>query len=271
MRYRISFTFIFSVFLFCNAQQMTVQYEYDKQRNLTDTTRVTAMYILSIDETKSFFFSEDEYISDSIIQNNKENGERPEFKSMPDDLLESFIVKNRNGKSITFYSNGFLENEFQFTEIPDFEWEITKETKNILGYKTIMATGSYAGRNYKAFFTDKIAVAEGPFKFFGLPGLILEIGDTENLHHFTVKGLELAKTQKTVDLTKTKFVKTTRGKYFELRKQFGENPMQRMFELMSSTGITETTDKNGTKVNLRKLFEDQQKSMQSRFNNFNHI
>lgn len=271
MKYRISVILIIFVFLFSNAQQMIIQYEYDKQRTVVDSSRVTGMYFLSIDQEKSFFFSEAEYISDSIIHHAKENGKRPDFKLLPDDLLESFIIKHRNEKSITFYSNGFMENEFEYTEIPDFKWEITNETKNILGYKTIMAIGTYAGRDYKAYFTDKIPVAEGPYKFFGLPGLILEIGDTENLHHFIVKGLELAKTQKTVDLTKTKFVKTTRRKYFELRKQLGENPMQRMIALISSTGITETTDKNGNKVNLRKLFEDQQKSMQSRFNNFNQI
>ena len=34
---------------------------------------------------------------------------------------------------------------------------------------------SFRGRDYKAFYTEKIPIPEGPWKFYGLPGLILHV------------------------------------------------------------------------------------------------
>ncbi len=64
--------------------------------------------------------------------------------------------------------------------IPRINWQLTEEYKEILGYNARKATANYRGRDYIAFFTDKLPVSDGPWKFNGLPGLILEIYDSEN-------------------------------------------------------------------------------------------
>lgn len=62
-------------------------------------------------------------------------------------------------------------------ELPLPEWKITLETKNLGGYLCQKATTRFKGRNYEAWFTNKLPYRTGPWKFGGLPGLILEIGD----------------------------------------------------------------------------------------------
>lgn len=56
-----------------------------------------------------------------------------------------------------------------------FNWEITTETKVIAGYSCYGAKTSFRGRDYIAYFTPEIPLSSGPYKFGGLPGLILEI------------------------------------------------------------------------------------------------
>lgn len=43
------------------------------------------------------------------------------------------------------------------------------------------ATVAFRGREFIAWFTSEIPVTYGPWKFHGLPGLILEVHDVDNL------------------------------------------------------------------------------------------
>lgn len=72
-------------------------------------------------------------------------------------------------------------------EIPT--WEIEDETKNILGYECNKAVTTFRGRKWMAWFTPEIPVQEGPWKLFGLPGLILEAYDAERDYVFEGCGL----------------------------------------------------------------------------------
>ncbi|MGV4529341.1 GLPGLI family protein [Ornithobacterium rhinotracheale] len=65
-----------------------------------------------------------------------------------------------------------------------------KAQKEILGYAVQKATTQYGGRNWVAWFAKDIPFAYGPYIFGGLPGLILEVYDTEDEHHFTATGMD---------------------------------------------------------------------------------
>ena len=56
-------------------------------------------------------------------------------------------------------------------------WELTSQQKEIAGYLCHEATGYYRGRRYTAYFTMDIPFPDGPYKFVGLPGLILALAD----------------------------------------------------------------------------------------------
>ncbi len=55
-----------------------------------------------------------------------------------------------------------------------------------MGFKVQKATGAFAGRNYIAWFAPELPFSDGPYKFSGLPGLILEISDLQNQYHFSL-------------------------------------------------------------------------------------
>jgi GLPGLI family protein len=102
-----------------------------------------------------------------------------------DDILR---VAKASGDYYTNTSEGESYNVIQFqnkdlsikTDTPS--WKITKETKTIQGYQCFKATTIFLDPNESeskvtAWFTKDLPYAFGPKKYFGLPGLILEIED----------------------------------------------------------------------------------------------
>lgn len=59
------------------------------------------------------------------------------------------------------------------------DWKMTDETSEILGYSCQAAKTHFRGRDYVAYFTTEIPVSEGPFKFNGLPGMILKVSNVD--------------------------------------------------------------------------------------------
>jgi GLPGLI family protein len=60
-----------------------------------------------------------------------------------------------------------------------FDWKITADKEMISDYNVTKAEVEFRGRTYEAWFSEEIPINAGPWKFFGLPGLILEVGSTD--------------------------------------------------------------------------------------------
>ncbi len=101
---------------------------------------------------------------------------------------ESFIKSDKNRD----YSEPPTMKEYLVSDtLNNFDWKITKEHKKIFDYDCIKATTNFRGRNYEAWFTKSIKIEAGPWKFSGLPGLILAVNDIENIYNYVVKDLNL--------------------------------------------------------------------------------
>jgi GLPGLI family protein len=81
--------------------------------------------------------------------------------------------------------------------MPDFNWTITSETKNIGGYDCAKAiSNNFRGRIYEAWFTYLIPSSAGPWKLGGLPGLILEASDQTGEIKFMFTSLQIPNQEK---------------------------------------------------------------------------
>lgn len=69
---------------------------------------------------------------------------------------------------------------------PDIKWEMEDKTDMINGYACFKAIADYGGRTWTAWYTPEIPVNAGPWKLWGLPGLIMKVTDTTDDYTFEV-------------------------------------------------------------------------------------
>jgi GLPGLI family protein len=75
--------------------------------------------------------------------------------------------------------------------LKEITWLKTSESKEIKGFKTFKANAKFGGRDYTAWYCPSISLPYGPYKFYGLPGLIFEIYDSEMSVVFSLLELKL--------------------------------------------------------------------------------
>ena len=117
-----------------------------------------------------------------------------------------------------------LHEQFYLLEenIPSQNWYLSEDTLTVLGYTCYKATCNFRGRDYIAWFAPDIPLHDGPFKFYGLPGLILLLEDTENLFQFRAIGLEQLSNVEIVSESKNNFIKCTPEQYTRIKKKIRE-------------------------------------------------
>lgn len=93
---------------------------------------------------------------------------------------------------------------------PAFNWQLTGEKKVILGYNCQKGVADFRGRTYEAWFTTELPFRDGPYKFDGLPGLILDIQDKEGHYHWSCTGVEVPKKKMEIKQYKWNYVPTDR-------------------------------------------------------------
>lgn len=75
------------------------------------------------------------------------------------------------------------------------KWNLSSETMKIKNFLCKKATTTFRGRNYVAWYTESIPIQAGPFKFVGLPGLILKIEDDKNEVAFYAEEIKIPNKQ----------------------------------------------------------------------------
>lgn len=117
----------------------------------------------------------------------------------------------------------------KYTEIiPIQEWEINEETKKILGFECQKATCHFRGRRYTAWFSMDVPINKGPWKFGGLPGLILKIYDDDELYKFECIQIETLKKKLPMMMYEDykEYKPINRDKLLKLQKMLNEDYMK---------------------------------------------
>jgi GLPGLI family protein len=126
----------------------------------------------------------------------------------------------------------------------EIQWQIETDTATILSYLCQKATTDFRGRHYEAWFTPDLPINDGPWKFGGLPGLILSIEDAGKEYRFQAVGLESSTLP--VHFPKKDYLKTSRKEVDKIRKKFIEDPMGFIANSMPGANVQiKMIDENG--------------------------
>lgn len=105
--------------------------------------------------------------------------------------LEYHVLIAEDGKIRTYNRERLREYEGYYDEpYPDQQWTLTQDTATVSGYHCQKATCHFHGRDFEAWFTTEVPVKYGPWKFGGLPGLIVKVYDTDHLYTFECTNVE---------------------------------------------------------------------------------
>lgn len=174
---------------------MECLYKFSYIKVAMETTGEDLM-VLQIGKNSSKFYSQYTQESDSLLstpEGMKIWGQLfsagAATNNFPHSRTHGYIHKNYPKDQITVTDHNNMTH-YKFTEdIEKQNWQILPETKEILGFSCQKADCEFRGRKYEAWFTPEIPVDNGPWKFGGLPGLIVSVADTANLYRFELTSI----------------------------------------------------------------------------------
>jgi len=130
------------------------------------------------------------------------------------------IIRKIGSNKLTFI-DAVVIDKYIYEDSVSFKWKIGKEKMTVCGYPCRKATCVFRGRKWEAWFTNKIPVSLGPWKFCGLPGLILRVNDDKHEHVFYATCVR--KVSSPIREFERDYVKSTREKVNMAIKTYREN------------------------------------------------
>ncbi len=201
-------------------------YKFTYQQDSTNIKSKRAeKMVLLIGKKYSLFQSENNRFNDSLFnklsKNYKNNAQLAVDRALTSRKRTRFKYKIIKTPNNILVFNKIVTDKFIYEENTKLKWNIEKETKQINNYLCQRAVTSYAGRNYIAWFTNEIPINDGPYKFRGLPGLIIKIYDTKMQYIFELLSFEKYSTNFEVELKKAQ--KVSKKEYFKAYNNFKNN------------------------------------------------
>ncbi|OBS12376.1 GLPGLI family protein [Elizabethkingia miricola] len=260
---------VFLLFIFCialqasiAAQRFTYEYKYALDSTRKDSLNTEHM-ILDISKSGSKFYSKAKYESDSLIKAEVEKqmkmgSSNIQMKSGYKGSINFSVEKNYpDFKTYLLTNVGAIGGVSKYKVLDDrkMEWKILKEQQKIGEFNAQKAETNFAGRKWIAWFTTDIPFQDGPYKFHGLPGLIVKIESADKTHSMELKGVKkmteeqlTASNSSELSILRNKPLDISQNQYVKLVEQYRKDPGQSMRELLNRPGMKMKFNVNGKEV-----------------------
>lgn len=177
--------------VFLSAQNQRFMYEYKFVSDSTNRDDVKTE-LINLDTTPkgSKFYSYTSYKSDSLMRVDlekqlKANGSINIKTDQRKGVIRYAIAKNYTNGNIDFRTRIGMD-AFRVAEERKMTWKILPDKQKIGNWETQKATTEFAGRKWTAWFCSDIPIQDGPYKFSGLPGLVVKLEDDTHSHLYNL-------------------------------------------------------------------------------------
>lgn len=224
---------------------------------------------LDISQDKSMFYAENRIKRDSLMQSIfQSKGARSFNREQMEGLRSNInysIEKDKKNQKVTF-KDRIGGDVYSYEEDRPVSWKISPETTKIGDYKVQKAETDFGGRKWIAWFTTDLPYQDGPYKFNGLPGLIVKAEDTQGDYSF-----DLMKNYKIDDFPTTNqfgnTIKVKRGDFAKQQKKYREDPVSFINQSGGSIRIGRPGGSNQNPADMRKRMEERVKEEAKRNSN----
>ncbi|MBS9524098.1 GLPGLI family protein [Litoribacter ruber] len=191
----------------------------------------TEFMVLLVGEQQSLFKSYNKYLQDSLIQAHSSSGTTPkEFfelkKQYPNSNFDFQIVKNT--RSIKVYDKIIPDHYVYEKDMSGLEWEITGDKKTLMGFTVQKAKALYGGRVWEAWFSEDLPLNDGPYVFGGLPGLVIEVKDSQGHYAFNLYKIKKGIKSSLEPYLVKKPIVASEKQFLRLRKEFHLQASQKL-------------------------------------------
>jgi GLPGLI family protein len=204
--------------------------QYYKEKEGDRKVKVIFITLLQINSSVSKFWDWHSFKKDSIIYASATPLTAENFDSlttkyyiMTETLYLPVILKNYPKGKLTV-TDEIVANDYIYTENKtEHNWELKDDTMTVCGYRCNKAVCSFGGREWTAWYTPDITISDGPWKLYGLPGLILKAQDSTNTHAF--EAMTIRKSDQPIYSTKNRLlIKTKKKEFIRNKNKFEEDP-----------------------------------------------
>ena len=241
---------LFAIVSFSFAQNQRFFYDYKIRQDSTQKDSIKSeMMLLDVTKTGSKYYSHKSFVADSIskadLERQMKSGSRNFSYSRSGGGIVQYTVTKSYPDYQTFLITSIGSDKYRVSDDKKPEWKILSEKEKIGEYNTQKASTNYGGREWTAWFSTDIPVQDGPYKFYGLPGLIVKIEDKTGSHVMTLVG------NKKFEMVEEKELQLPNGvsfggmgkpldvnkeKYKKLYKDYINDPAKNMREMMMRAG-----------------------------------
>lgn len=167
-------------------QNTRLVYQVSMKTDSTAAPVVENAY-LDVSGDRSVFYGEKRLQRDSLMQRTMQtrtfnSSQMEQFRSQ----INYQVEKDYSSQKITFRDR-IARDMYSYEEDRRINWKVLPETSQIEEYKVQKAETDFGGRKWYAWFTTDVPVMDGPYKFSGLPGLIVKLEDTDGHYTFDLK------------------------------------------------------------------------------------
>ena len=229
------------------AQNKRFIYEY---KFISDSTNVddvkTEMMFLDTTKDGSKYYSYTVFNSDSIMKVDLEKqlaatGSINVKADLRKGDVRYSVTKTYPDYKINLHRRLGMD-AYNISDDRKINWKILSEKEKIGEWNAQKAEADFAGRKWIAWFSTEIPIQDGPYKFHGLPGLIVKIEDEAKYHSFELKGIskyvENNKLQIDDERNYEKEILIDHLKYKKLAAQLRNDPTKSLREMMNSASTS---------------------------------
>lgn len=235
-------------------QRFIYEYRYASDSTAKDQPE-TEMMLLDVVPKGSKFYSKDTFETDSLIAATMEK----QFKAGSKELnlsgiqykgkIRYSVEKTYPDYSVIFFNN-LVADEYMVKDGRKQQWNILSDKTEIGGFSVQKAVCDFIGRKWTAWFTTDLPIQDGPYKFHGLPGLIVKLEDATHTHSFELKGNKKLPPGYEWQSTKDKhrfnpIITLNEEKYRKAYKEYRADPMKSERQMLAQGVVIMEMDASG--------------------------